>query len=480
MTAQGDPVRQFAGPAEGPQSPTEMIRSMALSSAELWHDTLQRLAEMQEGQILIAQALADLGAVVGELATRLDLLPLAGSHAALDAGAPEPAALEAGTDALPELEAADPAGVTDAPEGLDTEDTEPPEHSAKRRRFRLRRRRSEEDGGDTAADDGELSDVESEVGDALVPHLTLEDLADPDVEADHAEQVDDVATLEDDDELETAELDEHPSLDSGTVFAGDAEVERHLHLATIHDIPSPVDASAYAGSTDAIDDIDQPAEERIELERATQAFGDVEWEALPPPPLVTPPPPLVTPPPPPIAFAPTVPAAEPAIALAEPVAAPVEDPAVAEASASAAADTAAVEPAAVEPAPVPLAPQALVYTPATAETAMGAPAPFTLEPAVAAPAPLGALEPVAAPAQDEHRVEGAVVAEDDPSWDGEPVLAGVGATVQTSASMATEILATAATAEPHMPPAEPGPLVISEDVTLISRNRKRRLTFRAR
>jgi len=139
--------------------------------------------------------------------------------------------------------------------------------------------------------------------------------------------------------------------------------------------------------------------------------------ALPPPPLVTPPPPLQVPPPPALTSA-----------------APAE------------------------------APHALVYTPATVETAFSGPlAALELD------QPLGSVyEPVRS-------------AEADAPFERPLVGAGVLSAAHSSASMATEILATAPRIQvPANAEGEPSTVMISEDLTLLSKDRKRRLQFRLR
>ena len=396
---------------------------MALSSAELWHDVLQRLAEVQEGQILIAQALADLGLVVGDLSTRIGTpLELPPQLAARNGHhQDELAVADAAPLALPHADTPS-AEADDVVTESATIEPGRPEKAARRHRFRLRRRHSTPEPDDTVLE---------------------------------AEDVDDFFGAEDG----------RPD---------DA-------------IPAPL------------------------------------WATLPPPPLVTPPPPFVGPlPPPPVATTPTfAPSSvtersgrevEPALSHEEPgsVAAPaasLPDIAVALAEprdeqvvASELDPGLELEPA-HEP-DVPIIPHALVYTPATAETALGDATPLSLDnallplhPAPVArepepvvfepqPAPVAAAsepEPEPAPALETVQPQPTPVpiesALEEATGSPEAVLAGVGAAVQSSASLATEILANAAT--PGVP-REPAPLVISEDVTLISRNRKKRLTFRVR
>ena len=221
---------------------------------------------------------------------------------------------------------------------------------------------------------------------------------------------------------------------------------------------------------------------------------------LPPPPLVTPPPPVPPVTPPPV----TVPVLdETAVPLfAEPhdhtgrlgvvaqleqlddaanAAEPERQVLVADHPEAHEASTGGLD----DPAPLapvgstgPALPQALVYTPATAETARTEPASITLDPVVEEPEPVD-LQPEPVDLQPEPVVPAVDAVPDAEPVSEEPVLAGVGAAVQSSASMATEILSTApAPNEAGPAAADSGPLVISPDVTLISKNRKRRLQFR--
>ncbi|MHB8680571.1 MAG: hypothetical protein ACYDA2_00540 [Acidimicrobiales bacterium] len=102
MTMQGESARRTVeGSTTDAPLTTDLIRSMAISSAELWNDVLQRLAELQESQLVLAQAVADLGAVVRES------LPAAG-HDALAAGS-SILALESGVAASTPLSEPEPA-----------------------------------------------------------------------------------------------------------------------------------------------------------------------------------------------------------------------------------------------------------------------------------------------------------------------------------------------------------------------------------
>ncbi|MHB8439968.1 MAG: hypothetical protein ACYDD4_12520 [Acidimicrobiales bacterium] len=75
---------------------TDLIRSAAVSSAELWNDMLQRLAELQATQAELAQAIAEIGVVVREA------LPGALGTSAL-AQLPAPSGAELGTGEAPHV-----------------------------------------------------------------------------------------------------------------------------------------------------------------------------------------------------------------------------------------------------------------------------------------------------------------------------------------------------------------------------------------
>src|SRR5580658_3470585 len=49
---------------EGTGANSDLVRSAALSSADLWHEILQRLNEVQEGQLRLARAIESLGMIV--------------------------------------------------------------------------------------------------------------------------------------------------------------------------------------------------------------------------------------------------------------------------------------------------------------------------------------------------------------------------------------------------------------------------------
>jgi hypothetical protein len=62
-------------------SNADLVRSAALSSADLWHEILERLNEVQEGQLRLARAIESLGLIVCDA---LSVNP----HAALSGGEP--------------------------------------------------------------------------------------------------------------------------------------------------------------------------------------------------------------------------------------------------------------------------------------------------------------------------------------------------------------------------------------------------------
>ena len=52
-----------------PRADVELVRSVALSSAELWHEILQRLTEVQQSQIILARSIEELGTIVRDAVT---------------------------------------------------------------------------------------------------------------------------------------------------------------------------------------------------------------------------------------------------------------------------------------------------------------------------------------------------------------------------------------------------------------------------
>jgi hypothetical protein len=371
---------------------------MALSSAELWHDVLQRLSELQQSQIVLAQAIAELGTMVREsMAT--------GSGPAL---------------------------------------TSPPVHEL------------------------ELGTVRRE------PEVTLTSTVAP------------VAV-------------------SGEVDGG------AIGLAPdpVGPLPDDVIAAFYPSEAEAAPWYKRRLTLRIRRRRSATAnaatLGE-DWPSLPPPPQVLPPPPpahlvdryaldtapqaapfvasseapLLSAPAPEPVPSPAPPFVEPPLAPEPAVAATLPNPVV-------------VEPVLADP----VVPRPLVYTPSNAETAMS----FEFEepvPPVATPLELDEpAAPMAIPFELDppqaiaaHDVPVVPVAPAAPAVSAEPTAsepAPVGALAgrpvveaQMSVSMATEILGSAVAAAPPAPAGEPAPLVISEDLTLVSKNHRKRRQFRFR
>jgi hypothetical protein len=84
---------------------------MALSSAELWNDVLQRLSELQESQVVLAHAIAELGTMLKQSTT-------AGATPALEASTPSGALAVGPVHAEPDVPAR-PVEVTPVPGGFD-------------------------------------------------------------------------------------------------------------------------------------------------------------------------------------------------------------------------------------------------------------------------------------------------------------------------------------------------------------------------
>ncbi|MGA2519739.1 MAG: hypothetical protein ABSG81_02845 [Acidimicrobiales bacterium] len=103
------------GPAD-----TDLIRSMALSSAELWHEILERLREVQESQVRLAGAIETLGTMVRD-ALSPESQPVIGAHSR-GASLERPAsAIAAGAPAVdPEPPTAVVAPLADVPPPPDT------------------------------------------------------------------------------------------------------------------------------------------------------------------------------------------------------------------------------------------------------------------------------------------------------------------------------------------------------------------------
>ena len=391
LTAQGEPA-EIVEPMDTSQNATDVIRSMALSSAELWHDVLARLAEVQEGQLLIAKAIADLGAVVGELqsARAAGELPAAGSATsllALGAGSPEDVTADRPVD----------EDAVDVDGSVEDEASSEKKKPRRRRSFQLRRRSRSRD--ESVADEIEGSGV-------------------PPVVDEHA--------------------DSHAEEPEPVVGAG-APVDPVPELVDEHDVTPvapPVVTHTFAAPV-------PPAPETSAAPHEDGLDAPITLEAL------------------------------------DASSAPSEDhgPATNGAHGTNGAH------------PLLDAPRALVYTPGGSDAApvpapAAAPAPVVEHGPVASPpppAPAATYTPGSFRVEEHHVPEEPVeldhlVAEHDEM----PVLATVGAPVQSSASIATEILATTAVSADAGSQGEPGPLVISEDVTLISKNRKRRQGFRLR
>lgn len=97
--------------ATAPRQDIDLIRSAALSSAELWQEILQRLSDVQESQIILAQSIEELGSIMRDAVTHLtpSLAPATSTADALGQSA-EPQ----GTDPRATL----PVGESAAPETL--------------------------------------------------------------------------------------------------------------------------------------------------------------------------------------------------------------------------------------------------------------------------------------------------------------------------------------------------------------------------
>ena len=488
---------------------TDLIRSMALSSAELWHDVLQRLAELQESQVVLAHAIAELGTMVR------DSLP--GSRAA-ELEAPAAGALPAGrgVDLPPQVWALVdlPSSALETDEHVEEpvgEHVEEPESSWSPPTV------------DTAA--------ESEIP-ALV---------EPSAEA--------VEVVED---LEVPAVDEEPAVasvlwDPPRAVTGEPGHEdesqppnrrRRRFLRRAHAGRRAETVPAMASEAD-----DEQTEEPVSA--TVHPVVDEDYPPLPPPPVdetwepvavvaeapallppLLPPPAfeIMVPPPPPAPVAETVPPAREALAppqTVEPVPAltdeePGDEPALPPptqfsmpappapfatyeppadpapfsmpvppapfATYEPPAATAPAVPDAPDDSATPAPPAPIVYVPSTAETAMlppEAPASFPLDP----PPPASGAELEVPPLPAPPVAEEAGAEEPDEATAGtEPAL--VGATAgrsHSSASMATEILAsTPAAGRAEQGPDQPSVLMVSEDLTLVNKSRKRRLQFRLR
>ncbi len=53
-----------SGTADQQSTPSELVKSMAISSAELWHEVLDRLTQVQQSQTALARSIDDLGSII--------------------------------------------------------------------------------------------------------------------------------------------------------------------------------------------------------------------------------------------------------------------------------------------------------------------------------------------------------------------------------------------------------------------------------
>ncbi|MDE3086200.1 MAG: hypothetical protein KGJ77_05475 [Acidobacteriota bacterium] len=495
-----------AGPAG---DTTDMIRSMALSSAELWHDVLQRLAELQESQVILARAIADLGAMVQEslaspraaaIATgALGELPVGSAPGveappATDVVAPRPD-LERSTDDLVH-DFASSTGALAGPDGADTDDLAPAdvvevEHSPgphpvssaedgpqapSRRRFHFRRR--------PRATAAEAVDAE------MVESADVEEGAAPGADAMHGAG----STFDED----WPPLPGPPLDETWEPIAEQASPRAPQPFEFMTAPPSSVGA---VGTDVAAPSVDPTPPAYFE-----QADPDPAWTAPPsfvPAPLgqIETPAPSEEP-----AFEPTMVEAEP---LAGPVAAPpapysvmeppapasaysvMEPPAppapysVMEPPAPPAPYSVMEPPAPPVPAGAPSAPAAIVYVPATAETAETAPqaeraASLALDepPATDVAGSEVDFPPLPPPPVAEEAGSELEMAAEGPARESALAFVGAGPS-HSSASLVTEILASAP-APAESGPERPDVLMVSEDLTLVSKSRKRRVQFRLR
>ncbi len=156
-------------------SPTDLIRSMALSSAELWHDVLKRLSEVQEGQRVLARAVAELGALVQ---TTL----LEPGAARVLAAAPT---AELASGATPVTDSNETAAETGSNETVAAEPEAEPVTAPERRRGRRWRRRHQSDVAESSA--SEIVDAETEL--AAEVELAAEALAEVELAVEHLAEV---------------------------------------------------------------------------------------------------------------------------------------------------------------------------------------------------------------------------------------------------------------------------------------------------
>src|ERR1039458_4417448 len=94
-------------PPEATGSNSDLVRSAALSSADLWQEILERLNEVQEGQLKLARAIQSLGMIVCEALSVNPQAVLGGGEATSLPRSPQRVPLAAGPSAQPDVEPAD-------------------------------------------------------------------------------------------------------------------------------------------------------------------------------------------------------------------------------------------------------------------------------------------------------------------------------------------------------------------------------------
>ncbi len=102
-------------------SDTDLIRSMAVSSAELWHEMLDRLTQIHESQIILARAVEELGTIVRQSMSGAPLPALDQVHkiASLPAGSlPLTVSLALGSGGMSTASVAATSTIT-VPDGAD-------------------------------------------------------------------------------------------------------------------------------------------------------------------------------------------------------------------------------------------------------------------------------------------------------------------------------------------------------------------------
>ena len=88
--------RSYQGDTAGEQpSPSELVKSMAISSAELWHEILDRLTQVQQSQAALARSIDDLGSIIK------NALPSLAEATSTTQTLPPPAAQQAQVPTLP-------------------------------------------------------------------------------------------------------------------------------------------------------------------------------------------------------------------------------------------------------------------------------------------------------------------------------------------------------------------------------------------